>query len=442
MEKNKRVQKLQLKEIINDLDIIDLKSFMYQYAKKDKHFEIAFKSHFLSRLNLGDKGLKYKRILDEIIKPKTINNQKISPSLSKIISFVLNDFTSQMHDCLSTENYMEVFYITSSCLEKIAYLQNKFNLRIKSIESSRIEFLKGVDILVKQDLAPKFRNEMESYFKELILRSYYIPEPTNLISILDNNQVLVEDEKSQIITNLIDKNSMSSHELDILKTCIQLATPFPELANKLLHHYSHAKIFECLKDIIEERDFYITEFIISNNKVNFDYNIDLLLTLEKIAKDDHLMITEKLVKLEIDSVSPIELKFIVEKLSNSYLRKEFKKIKSWVDHLPFGMKSSIYFKSQNFVKLVKLLSVKNDFEWLKVYDIQLIEASYQDEVEQLYFDKLYSYLNNHIGSNSRIYLEKVAKRLTQIGQLSMQKRIFKKLSTHFEHRKTIKSILN
>jgi hypothetical protein len=346
-----------------------------------------------------------------------------------------------MQDCLSTENYTEVFYISSSCLEKIAYIQNRYNYKNQTIESIRLELLNGIDILLKQDLAPNFRNEAEAYFKELVLRSYYYPEDENLIAILDNNKVLVKEEKAELIESLIQKNKNSEINMTILKTCIHLSVPFPELAINLIDIYPANKIFVCLKTLIEDRKFEVSQFYIENKKVNYDYGTDILIILEHIAKADHLNLANSLLDLEPDSITPLELNGIIDRLDNNFVRKEFKRIKPWVDKLSFGLQTSLYYKAQNYKELIRLLSEKNEFEWIKVYDQQLIEADYMKELESLYYDNMFSYLNNHIGTHSKVYVEKVTHRLESLGLHNIQASIFKKLTGHFAHRKTIKSLL-
>ena len=174
MAELKRNRKLQLKEILEDIDSNDLKSFIYQYARKDSSFAVALKAHFVSRVSTAEGAIKYQRILGEIIKPKTFAHPKIGPTARKTISIVLTDFKLQMSDLLSTEDYKEAYYIITASLDKIAYLQQKYALKDKSVEECRVTMLDGLEVILNQNLAPKFRHEIEKSLLEVIRTSYYL----------------------------------------------------------------------------------------------------------------------------------------------------------------------------------------------------------------------------------------------------------------------------
>ncbi len=441
MDDSKKLSKIRIKDLLKDLNETDLKAFILGYSQHDKLFEWTLKSHFISKIHIGEEGEKYKRILDELIKPKTLKNLKIGLSLAKTISIILKDFANQMDDCLSTENYIEAFFLGFHSLSKISYLQNTYHLKNKSIELTRVKFLNGLNSILSQDLAPSFRSRMESNLKSMVLTSYYLPKQYNLIDLLDRNHVLTESDKIEIINSLENKLENSLDWKLKLKTILQLAYPLPDTINEVLKKYEHFKVFECLKLLVSENDTDLVKFYLENSKINYSLNKDILLAYIAIEKEDFHAISTALVDIDPISSSIMEVRLLSEQLSVIYLNREFQNIKSWINKQQFGIKSSLYCKASFFEDLVRLLHEENDIEWLVVYDEKLISQGFQKEVSDLYFQISSSYLENHIGIESKNFIEKMNHSLIQLSQMKMLNKIHQQLRAKFIHRKSLKSLI-
>jgi len=431
---NKRNIKLKLKDIIDDLDLDNLKSFILQYASNDKNFEIALKSHFISRITTGfDESQKYKRVLEEIIKPKNAHN-KIGPTQKKMISIVFKDFVLQMNDCLSMDNFTEAYYLLKESLEKIAYLQNRYELKDQNIEACRKYFLAGLELVLDKELAPAFRNKIETELKELADKSYFIPKDVNLIEILNAKNVLVRDEKSSLIEDLIVKCKNKDDYISILKTIIQLSHPFPVLAKKILLKFNHDKIFQAISALIYSGKFEYVDFYINNPKVEFQYNKKILNILKCVEKADFQQLNKELLSLNHEILSILDMRRICEALPETYLRREIDKILPWIENLDFPLKIQMYSKANKNVELLNLLKEKNDIEWLKVYDKTLIERNFKSEVAALYLKISESFLSDHIGVKSKEYLDKIQLHLLKINESKIYHDMYEVLSVKFNHR--------
>ena len=437
MEKTERKQKLKIREILDDINTIDIKAFILQYSKRNKDFEIAFKSHFLSRINIGDKGLKYKKILEEIIKPKTIRNNKIGATTKRTITIILEDLSIQMNDCLSTDSFTEAYYLIKECLEKIAYLQNRYEIKDLAIEKCRQRFLSGLGVVLKKDLAPVFRKDLEKNLNELINKSYYIPNSNNLISLLNEHNVFIESDKDLIIQDLEKKINHDNYN-NIVKTIIELSCPFVELVKKTLLKFDHKKIFEALIQLIQEGKFKSVEFLLSNEDLAFKHNKSILLATLSNAKEDYPNLTKHLKEINIAETDIFLLSTVLDDLDPIYLKKELPKLKKWVAQLPFHKKSALYAKGKRYKELVKLLREKKDLEWIKHYDTELLEQEMEKDVEELYLELTGDYVENHIGIKAQDFLNKLKFHLRSTSQLDLLYKLQKHLSKNYQHRDSVK----
>lgn len=435
MKKTERRQKVKIKDIISEIDTEGIKSFILQYAKNDSAFEIAFKSHFISRISTGiDESSKYKRILDEIIKPKNAYNQKINPSLKKTISIVMKDLVLQMHDCLSSDNYVEAYYLIKECLEKIEYLQHRYFIKEASLERCRLQLLTGLESILDLELAPAFRSKMEKELTELCLKSYFFPQDNNLIELLNQKNVFIHEDKQILSDSLYSKIKLAPDIDNLSKTLIQLAHPFDDLAKDVVNFFGNVKIFTSLKALIKEGKFIYSDFLLNNKTIKLNLNTKILTVLKLIEKQDFEAISKEIHNIDIQNIPVVELRSIIDELPEVYLKKEFKKIKLWVDNLPFGLKTNLYFHAGYHNELITMLEDKNDVEWIKVYDNELLNYGYSQEIKTLYQSTMDHYLQNHLGTKAKEYVVKVQQHLFKNGHHKIAEDLTDHIANKFSYR--------
>ncbi len=434
MKNNNRQLRLQLKEIIDDLDANSIKSFILHYASHDRTFEMAFKSHFISRIRTShDESKKYKRVLEEVIKPKNAHN-KIGPSQKKMISIIFKDFVLQMNDLLSTNDFKEAYYLIKESLDKIAYLQNRYLIKDNSIELCRRQFLVGLDLILIEELAPAFRQKIESELKELPAKSYFIPNDGNILELLNSRNILIKEEKSNYIEELFAKAKGKDEITPLIKTVIQLSYPFPELAKLVLHNFNHDKIFNSVRSLIYEGKFEFVDFYINNKDVEFKYNREILNVLKHVEKADYENLSSQLNDLIKVELNLIDLKLIVDALPESYLNIHYDFIKKWISSLPFHLKIELYAKSSRNELLIEQLANRNDIEWLKYYDKLLIARDLKKEVQKLYIIITSNYISDHIGIKTREYLHKVQLHLSAIDEYQIYEKLHSHIYEKYNHR--------
>ena len=437
----KRYQKLKIKEILEDIRETDVKVFIASYAKRDKAFELAFKSHFLSRVYMGDEGLKYKRMLTELIKPKTAANNKISPSNKKTIHFILDDFVLQMKDCLSTENYTEAFHIAKESLDKIIYLMHRYGIKDVSLEKNRVNFINGLDIILKQDLAPSFRQQAEKELMDLINKSYYIPGKNNTILILNKLNAFNVEDQNTIISELCEKYNLSNPDPNILRTSIILSYNNIKLCKNILIKYDHSRIFDALRSLIKDNHIEIVDYYLNEESIGYRYQSIALQCYRDLATADFNLLAKNILELNTKNTDYQTFEDIRTALPDTFLKKEFINIKAWIDNLSFKQTASMYAKAHRYDELLALIDEKGDIEWLKVYDSLLIEKGHEEGVKKLYLSIVDNYFDNHLGNKATEFLDRTKRHLHKISQASVINDITMHLSKKFAHRKTIKSKL-
>lgn len=378
--------------------------------------------------------LKYHKILSEVIRPKTLSNPKISASNKKTIHVILEDFSHQMADLLSIEDYQESSFIIISALDKIAYLQHSYNIKDKGFDKLRLDFLSGLGIILNQNLAPKFRSEIDKLLLSNVKKSYYLPAKNNLICLMDDHNVFSESDKTKLLEELISKKTEDADQQNIIITMIQVAVPFPNLVNRLLDNIGQDKIFLALSDLVKQRKFALVEFITEHEEVKYMLHKTAISCMILHQKEEYKALTEMLQSMTTNNTPILVMKDIVEHLSYDYLRQESQGLHAWIEELPFGMRCSVYAKARHFEELVAALKENGEVEWLKVYDTLLIEQGYRDLVLELYKHCSTVYLENHMGAKAVEYMSRINHRLISISEHNMLTQIQESLYERFSQR--------
>ena len=431
----RRNRKILLKEVLAELQAEELKNFIQFYAKKDKGFELALKSHFISRIQVSDQDSKYKRILGEIIKPKTSSNSKIGQTGRKIIGIILTDFTHQMSDLLSKENYTEAFYIIKNSLDKIAYAQTQFEINDKTIETARLTFLDGLEVILKHEIAPRFRAIVEADLLEIVFKSYYLPKKENIISLMNQQEVLTSKDKKKLILSLLDKKQRMEDHIQLVSILHCLAHPFDKLVKTVHKEFKPLTINQAMLHLIENGQLDVVEFILQSDSIDFNYNKEVLEILILDKKKNYKKLTRLLKTIKKSEFSHLVIQQIVDGLSDDYLQLEITNLSRWVNQLGISHQCKLYAKGQSYDDLVNILHSQNDLEWLKAYDKFLLDKGMNKEVKALYLHTVQTFMENHIGKQARLYLDKFEDRLKFIGEHNMLFEIKEVLMENYGHRK-------
>lgn len=438
----KKHKKLSLKEVLEIATESELKAYLAQYAKKDAGFEVALKAHFVSRLVTGDEDNKYYRILSEVIKPRTLANDKLTQRTKKVTDMILMDLTFQMEDLLSTDNYREAYFVIKNCLDKIAYLQHKYLWQSKSIERYRVTFLEGLDILIRKDIAPRFRAQLEKDMKLLVMKSYFLPATHDIWHVMTKNEAWDGDAKYEITKNLLEKYKEGYVSQQMITLLLLLGADYKEIKKKVLFDVNHTDVFKGLMLLIElgyprEAALYIED----NIESGYSYNNTIVECILLHETNDFEALTEALQNLSTDTYDSVGLDLLIRHLSQDYLQSHYKKLNKWISTLAFKTQCDIYAKVQAFKKLIKNLTEKDDVEWVRVYDQILVDNDLLQELETLYLSLITDHLDNHVGDKANRYVTRVYERLQMLSQVEIRKNIQQALYDRYANQDSVDSDL-
>jgi len=430
-------RKLSLSEIINQVNEDDLKAYLIQYAKNDSGFEMALKAHFVSRVTTGNEDEKYYRILSQIIKPRTLSNPKISVKDKKIINIILHDLTFQMGDLTSTQNFRESYYVIKNCLDKIAYLQHKYQWQSKSIELCRLSFISGLEFLLSSDIAPGLRAEIEHDMYELALKSYVFPSSSDIWHCMYKSESWSSTQKKKLVENLLQKYALQKENQELIFLILLLSYGNTENYKQVLFSINHQEIFNGLIRLIKEGHFEVANHIISDKDLGYNYNTTILKCIILHEQRQYKALDNALLDTDKSDYDTLGLDILLEKLSTNYVSNSVNTLLPWIETLTFKMQCDIYSKAQSSQHLLSALEKKNDVEWIKVYDELLLEWELGSKLESLYQKVILDFLDNHVGEKAIEYMNRVNHRLQSIGQHQMLSRIQKVLYDKYAHRESM-----
>ena len=252
---------------------------------------------------------------------------------------------------------------------------------------------------------------------------------------MNEEEVLTSKDKKKLILSLLEKKSRMENQVHLVSILLSLAHPFEKLVETVQKDFKPITINQALLHLIAKGQLNIVEFILHSDSIDFNYNREVLEILILDKKKKYKELTLLLPTLNKTDYSPLVIQQIVDGLSEDYLQLEIDKLYKWVNQLNTGAKCKLFAKGQAYSELIEVLRNQNDIEWLKAYDKFLLEKGKDTEVKQLYLDIVQSFMENHIGKQARIFLDKFEDRLKLIGQHNMLFEIKEILMENYGHRK-------
>jgi len=217
-QKNKRKQSnsksgVKISDFIGKLTEDELKAFVRKYAASDKKFAASLKARFARKMiNQSNESI-YKSILDSIIGPIRIKDQKIGNAELRNFEYVTSELMQQYEDAVSLQQYTEGFFILKAILNKGCYIHHNSKKESVKIMELIVKIHTFLDELFYCQLAPELRQKLYGFALELAQKSYYkILDPrSNIFEILYTHKK--EDEEYRLI-NEAAKSKKEQFNLD------------------------------------------------------------------------------------------------------------------------------------------------------------------------------------------------------------------------------------
>ncbi len=440
--KEYKPRQVESKNILDFINEKELKVFLKSYARRNPNFKIELNAHFASKVDFNNNELKYKEVLNNLIKAKTNSNPKLSRSQILTFQKILKDLLSQANDMYSLERYDEVFYACKYCLDKLFYVKNIFKVEKDFLDEYLFSFTDLIDKLLTRELAPEFRTKIERDLIELVQLSYCLPH--NNLSILDivfEGKFASKEDFDEILDNLRNKiKRLDDYPgSQVLSKIICSGLDNTIKSTFILEHYSISKITKAL-NVKDEK----------SNIVNYIKFVDQVIKLHPEVHELKFLRLRDLIRAEkydlalkhfkkglknnekIEKILPI-LSLIPNELMEVSTKDFFKALEPY----PAELRCKFFSQYDDYKSVFEIIKELNDMNLMMHYDNHFIEDQIED-VELFYNQWSVKYLDEHIGVQSHDKILTLKHHLNQLGAKDVAKRLTENLTEAFKHRKNMK----
>ena len=442
VKKRNNPKSFTLKSILQSVNADELAAFVQSYAKLNPKFAIAIKSNFARKLELEDNSVKYKYILDSIIRPKSANLQKVSAGNKKLFFDTVSDFYEQFGDCFALKNYQESYCILKNIHLKSEYLGFHFIKNDARLSELIKKNHKSYQTLFDSDLAPELLTIIVNdliEFTEYTYVTFDDPEE-NIFNVLLNNSLLTAEQSSSINANLLKRLASveEDHEWSLIQGLIFRLNQTIEPKNQF-ENVSLNRLLKSAKYLIDQNEVDLCGELINAMKDQFGDTLGILLIKLELAKKEKDQVQIRLLGMDIFQIT-----------------KRSKSISSLKDHLN---KSNYQWmitqlenrfldiKSQNYGicellclegKTILLSSKLKECDFDDFLQLAPLLTRCDDEfVFQVYWESLDRYVQNHLGEEANQSIKHLFSNLITPDQGKIAFKLKKKLASKYSDRQKL-----
>jgi hypothetical protein len=440
-------KKLNIPNLLTQIESEELKSFVRNYARKDKKFSTALKANFARKIELENNEEKYEGILSSIIRPATGVDYSISsPNIKQFLN-VAEQFDAQYEDSLSLKQYTEAFFIIKALLGKVAYINHWKKSEHEPILNASKHFHKQFRLLLEMEIAPSLERQMVEFGLELAARSYYHiahAEQNLLLILLD--PLTLESKEGKLVSlleNKIASSLLHDYELENLWTIrqyfVEKGINITELKAPQLSSHSVYRIADRLfefKAYEGLRNF--LELFIVNGQIRDIYLVKLYLKVLKI-KDEK----EKLTSIAMSNLFVHKDIFFYRLLKDSYPDTDedlFKKVtqKLATKHTLENQKLylSILKEDERVDELIEYLK-SSKHALIHIYEQAEFIANNSRRLTEVLIQLSDTYLKEYLGAESSVEMKKLLLFLRKNKWEKELSKLQKHLLKDYEDRKSL-----
>jgi hypothetical protein len=437
----KKSNVLNINAILNNLSKEDLKGFIKSYSGSDKKFAIAFKVHFARKVDLNDNELKYKSILDSILKPVTLGKNQYKASDIRSLINIVEEFHGQVDDAISLDELREAFILTKVSLNKLAYGYANGNYYPLELEKLIIENLSKLrDILLELDVN-ELRDDVFTFLLEMGRLSFtpFINSKENVFDILIAEGKKLDDLE-EVLNTQLRKSDRSDEEIIIilsLKIRLLIKQGKPPLLDK-----SNLRYLDKIGEYLLKSKF-DQELVLFQKESNYRSKDLALYYLQALTNLGSKKMINEAVELFIDLNDLRIIDFIKSRFDSKSVE-DFvsltNKKKTKLDQNPIFYMNFLV-KSEQFKELLDYIASKYDLNFL-IQHSQVLAKELPDDTSDLYETLVENYLNIHIGESSHKYIQDLFSHLNKLRLLKIINRLGLMIEMKFPDRQGLEKILN
>ncbi len=435
-EKERQKQKFNIRTILKSIDNDQLKKYVGTYAQRDRTFGIMLKASFAKSINLDDNFIKYRSLLDSLIKPVATERLKSNTSDLRLAMKVVDEFHSQMEDSISISAFEDAFVIIRATLPKLHYLCAKYP-KNQEIASKWIEkFHYNIKLLYDEKLAPSFKTKIDDFILELSQKSYFnhLPNALSLFQILENNKRTNSKKKLIEYYSTLSISDVPENSQTVLGAIFIINNTYDQLQ---VNNDVKLKSVEYLlkTESVREAINYL-EYFVKNEHRNRKMESCLL-----NAYDRYGMVA-KFQKLAVDTFVMHEDFRYYTILKEKTPDAKWPKIKKEIDkaiktHNPERKFLASYYQHEKMDdSLLQLLEDELDLRHIMKYD-QYFYVDHYIHIERIYKKAITLYLDNHVGAIASNFIQEILSHLSRVRAYKLETTIKKFINSNYPHRASI-----
>lgn len=440
--KTKRIpKKLTTAVVLDQIPHDELMAFVQNYAKTNRNFSIALKTHFASAVTLNDNKDKYFQILETTLSASRKQDRSIGVRGVKKIAGVLEEILAQAEDEMARDFFAETLTILQAVVEKITPILSKvqdeqgllkekveeaFDLMLQILEQALAPDLKMEiwEYCLEESRRPTYwRNKLVSFFHQMLLR------------LADNNK-----RKKRLIAytdELLNANGKFKNHKTLL---VLLKLHLLEQTNQL------KKASQLVKAYLNEPDILLhaTQQALkkkNHQRVKYLAQEGLQLFRSKNLQNQLAMILLQVAQREqdLEALEKYAHQLLLSTLKIKYFKLLKKNIptKSWVSYLKQllldleklsyslpkrDLIAGIYVEEKAWAKLLEYIRSLQSLDLLRTY-APLLLRPYKKEVYYLYETFLIAYLKNYIGRKTAQKVRDIIIQLNELGARDLADRL-------------------
>lgn len=436
---------VKISDFISKLTEQELKAFVRKYAANDKKFAASLKARFARKMINQSNESVYKSILDSIIGPIRIKDQKIGSAELRNFEYVTSELIQQYEDAISLQQYTEGFFILKAILNKGCYIHHNSKKESEKIMELIIKIHTFLDELFYCPLAPELRQKLYKFALDLAQKSYYriLDYKFNIFEILYNHKK-EDDEYTWINEAAKGKNeqigldTMSNVYLESFLLRMEFSdgdfdsTAFLnhplEYQNKVIDLLIKQEAFQpaiaVLEDMINERN-NVSRFV--KEKLIFAYSLS----------DNPESYKSAVYKYYVQYMNPKyikQLKLAFEETWTDTKAEFIEKLESIENKsIRLHLLSKFYYELEDIENLMKVFISLEDLDIAMNIDDLLIN-SFTDEVLNSYFDKSCHVLENFVGQAASNKIRSLLNHIENVADYQLRSKLFKRIKNHYIHR--------
>lgn len=442
---SKLTTNLVLREVPHD----ELSDFVRQYARTNRKFALALKARFASLVSQADEADKYRQLLDSAISTVRKPDRSISLRGAQHLLKVIRELQRQLAEAMASKDYLSASYIARALIDKVTPLLNKLKGKQAEVRQELLVVFGQLSTLLQAPPAPSLITDLKDYIHAEYHRSVYRQHGLDLVFLqLMRDGGHTQEEQEAAIQQLEVKYKQDRRSTTplLLARLTVLEEAGQETAARQLaeDNLNQAEVLLYALEQAKEKGLTKRVKTLAETGLQFDFSAEAKATLEETL----LLLAEG--KGDVDAIQDYALARFRATLKFKYYRQaqaatssgEWSRIhKDLLTELLVNPRSyaqqvavaGLYAEAGEWDQLLTFLEETASLKLLSQYG-QLLLASHEKRLLDLYRHLLLDYAENHLGRTPAKRIKTTLNKLTEMGADELAQDVVKTLRERYPER--------